>query len=383
MDQLAYEKIKRNQQRIILSSQPFFGVMLGYLKLIEVPEGDASYGQPIDTMATNGDVLLYSAKFVNGLPDKELQGVLVHEVLHNCFEHHLRRRDRNAQKWNIAADYVINIVVKDAGFELPENGYLDYSYRDMTTEEVYAKLPDGEGGGQGFGEVFDGAKSHDTTEIDRLSQENKIRITGAAAMNRGKAAGSMPSSLQRLINDLLEPKVDWASQFRNMVTSMVRHDYSFSRPNRRFIHQGIYLPGKVADAVGHVAVAVDTSGSINNEILDIFGAEIRAILDEGVVEKVTVIWADAKVQHVQTFETGDELVLEPKGGGGTAFSDTFNWIEQNLEDVDMVVYLTDLEVHDFGEAPDCPVVWTVYGTRQRFAELAPNAPFGTCLHIEP
>lgn len=394
MDQEAFNKIERNKLRLILTSQPFFGCLLGYLKLIEVPEGETYHGHPVPTMATNGRVLLYSAKFVNELPDKQLQGVLVHEVLHNAFEHHIRRQERDAKKWNYAGDYVINIVVKEAGLELPDWVLYNQAYAGMTTEEVYNALPPGGGGGNsnspggdvdpgGCGGTFDGADAHDNVGLRELEAENKIRIAGAAAMAKGRMAGNMPASLQRLIDELTEPKVDWAAQFRNLVTSITRPDYSFTRPNRSYMHQRLYMPGYIPNAVGHIVVAIDTSGSINDEILQAFGSEVKGMFDEAIIDKITLIWADARVQHTQVFESGDELVFEPKGGGGTAFSDTFKWIEENTEDVAMTVYLTDLCVSDFGEEPEHPVVWAVYGTREDYRHLAPKAPFGDCVHVDP
>lgn len=389
MDHLAFDKIERNKLRLILTSQPFFGCLLGYLKLIEVPEGELYHGHKVNTMCTNGKVLAYSAKFVMSLPDKELQFVLVHEVLHNAFEHHIRRRERNPKKWNIATDYVINLVVsKIPNMEMPKIGLINPAYEGMDAEEVYSLLPPGEDGDDGedpggCGGTFDGASPHDQVALDELSAENKIRIAGAAAMARGRMQGNLPAELQRLIDELMEPKVDWAAQFRNLVTSLTRPDYSFSKPNKRFMHQGLYLPGYVPNAVGHIVVAIDTSGSINDEILNAFASEVKGMFDEAIIDKITLIWADAAVQHTQVFENGDELVFEPKGGGGTAFSDTFRWIEENTEDVAMTIYLTDLYVSDFGAEPDHPVVWAVYGTRGEFDRLAPTAPFGDCIHVDP
>lgn len=384
MDQSAFDKIKRNMMRLMLNEQPFFGVLLGHLKFIEIPHGQIVQGMPFETMATDGVSLYYSAPFVHAQNDKKLQGVLVHEVLHIAFEHNLRRKDRDHVKWNIACDFVINLVVLEAGMELPDGGCIDNQYASMTSEEVYNRLPDMPPGGSfGFGGVLDGAPMHDEAKIAEMQAENKIRLAGAAAV--AKKAGKLPDSLRRLIDELTEPKVDWAAQFRNLVTSLTKPDYSFSRPNRRYMHSGLYLPGYVPDAVGHVAVAIDTSGSIwgDPKILTAFASEVKAMFDEALIEKITVIWADAEVQHHQIFENGDELIFEPKGGGGTAFSDTFRWIDENCEDVAMTVYLTDLYVSDFGEEPAHPVVWAVYGTKDEFKRLSPNVPFGDCIYVDP
>jgi hypothetical protein len=40
-------------------------------------------------------------------------------------------------------------------------------------------------------------------------------------------------------------------------------DYSWTRPNRRHVWTGLYLPGIVCEGVGEICIAVDCSGSIN------------------------------------------------------------------------------------------------------------------------
>ena len=134
-----------------------------------------------------------------------------------------------------------------------------------------------------------------------------------------------------------------------------------------------------SDGVSHIVIAVDTSGSISNEILRDFAAEVNGAFQEGAVDRLTVIYADARVARVEEFETGDELILRPAGGGGTAFSDTFRMVSGNYADARAVIYLTDMHVYDFGEAPQMPVLWGVYGRTKDFGLLSP--PFGELINI--
>jgi predicted metal-dependent peptidase len=73
---------------------------------------------------------------------------------------------------------------------------------------------------------------------------------------------------------------------------------------------------------------------------------------------VHLLWADAEVAGVQTFERGDPVVCTPKGGGGTDFRPVFNWVEAHEdEDIACVIYLTDMYGTFPKEAPAMPVLW--------------------------
>lgn len=192
-------------------------------------------------------------------------------------------------------------------------------------------------------------------------------------------AGKLPAGVQRIIDELLMPKVDWRAVLRRFIDESSTRDFSWAKPNRRLLPLGLVTPGTIADGVSHIVIAVDTSGSIDDEILRDFAAEINGAFGEGAVDRLTVIYADAAVNHVEEFETGDELVLHPKGGGGTAFSDTFRLINAEYPDAKATIYLTDLYVGDFGDEPPHPVLWGVYGRNRDFGSL--SVPFGECINI--
>src|SRR5690606_16425701 len=119
--------------------------------------------------------------------------------------------------------------------------------------------------------------------------------------------------------DLERPRVPWEQILRRFIDESLVKTYSWMRPNKRFLHTGLVLPGYVSDSVSHIVSVMDTSGSITDKLVEQYAAEKRALLDEGLADKLTVIYADTKVQNVQTFERGDVVQLDPKGGGGTNF----------------------------------------------------------------
>jgi predicted metal-dependent peptidase len=370
-------------QTTLLWDFPFFGVLFTGMECIERDD--------IPTMATDGVNLFYNTDFMNSLSKAELVFVLAHEVLHVAFEHHLRRKERHPVIWNIACDYVINLELSTVtGIKMPKGGLLDKQYEGMGAEEVYrliyedlkkkAEAMSADSGG--CGGVMDAADVS-AAGIEAQRADIQTRIRQAANVARAAKAGTMPASMERLLKRLTEAVVDWRAILRQFIDESSSKDYSWSKPNRRYLGQNYILPGLVADGISHLVVAVDTSGSINGEILNAFASEIDGAFGDGSIDKVTVIYADAKVAKVEEYERGDDLRLIPAGGGGTDFADTLRWIDDNASDASAIIYFTDLETCDFGKEPSAPVLWGFWGNAQRCEQLSAKVPFGRTIHIKP
>lgn len=370
-------------QTSLLWDSPFFGVLLLQLRKV-----DATDDPRIDTMATDGRHLYYDSTFVDRLKKDELVFVLAHEVMHNALEHHIRRQSRSHRLFNIACDYAINgeLVGCKVG-KMPAGGLIDPRFTGLGAEEIYRILQDenpgsGDADGSdpgGCGAVLDGCAPHDEAAKAELRAEIQTQIRQAAMTAKAAQAGALPAAVQRIIEELLTPKVDWRAVLRRFIDESSHRDFSWARPNRRLIPHGLHVPSTISDGVSHIVIAVDTSGSIDNDILRDFAAEVNGAFGEGAVDRLTVIYADAAVAHIEEFETGDELVLHPAGGGGTAFADTFETITQRFPEARAAIYLTDLYVWEFGEEPAMPVLWGVYGRTKDFGSLTP--PFGELINI--
>lgn len=408
-------KAMQEARSLLLINHRFFGTLLMYLKLVEVD--DPAF---VDTMATDGINIYYHPPFVFELSEHEIVGVLAHEMFHCIYKHHLRLGNRDPRRWNIAADYVINLELVNMGFKLPKCALLDAQYANMSVEEVYNLLPNttqeqnqsksqggsgagnnkpnGNKSGQGksqdensgdgqnksndpgrMGGVISPASPSDKNTLEKETARWDV-LTRQAVSIASKEAGKVPGFLERVVKELNKPKVPWPVVLRPYVENSTKKTDTWSKPNRKFIGSGIYLPGKVSDAVEHGVIVLDTSGSITDELLTSYLSEMTAFLDDGLFDKLTVICADAEVRNVQTFEAGDILDVKPKGGGGTNFRPTFEYIEK-LDDVSLVIYFTDMLTLDFGKQPDCPVVWTVYGTETAFDRRTKSVPFGDAIHV--
>jgi len=172
----------------------------------------------------------------------------------------------------------------------------------------------------------------------------------------------------RFAKEASESRVDWRSVMRRWAQQLARADYSWKLPSTRHIARGLYLPSLRSEAMGALVVAVDTSGSIDDVMLSQNAVEIRAIADELQPERITVIYADADVLSVETFERGEHFELHPLGGGGTDHRPVFEYIAQMEEQPVGVVCLTDLATYFPEQAPDVEVLWC--------SPTPGHAPFG-------
>lgn len=344
------------RSKLVLDN-PFFGTLCLRLTPKETDQ--------LPTGATDGVSLLYNPKWFEKLKPLERVGFLAHEVMHVVLMHHIRRQERHAEKWNVAADYAINNHLIVNGFILPEGGLVDDQYADMSTEHIYNLLPEPP---QGFGMLLasadcGGVLDHPDLQNGQATAENisaiesQLTVAINQAAEAAKAQGKLPAGLESIIDDINTPKVDWRAVLGRFLRANSKSDFSWQRPNRRFIGSGLYLPSMYNPALEQIAVAVDTSGSISDEELQQFTSETSCILRELNPEVIHFIQCDAEVHACDEY-TRESLPLKVnyKGRGGTAFEPVIDYINEKLPNISALVYLTDL-MGSFGNEPSYPVLW--------------------------
>lgn len=361
---------------MLLNSQPFFASLVMRMEVREATNKDPE----CPVVYTDGARIIYNSEVFAAMPEPERAGVLAHEVMHCALLHHLRREGRDPERWNIATDYAINIVLHDAGMKLPQGGLLDAQYRGMTAEEIYNKLPEQPSDQQkqqsaATGTVGDGANA-DGTEGDKDAEERRWQQTLAEAAQAAKMSGNLPASLELFVNGQLAPKVRWAEALSRFMTERSPDDYSWQRPNRRFIGGGLFMPSRQSnDTLGEIVVAIDTSGSMTQELLERVTAELNDIKQAARPTKLHVIYCDSDIQHVDTFDMHDDIELALRGGGGTSFQPVFDWIEEHEINPRCLVYFTD-GYASFPEQPHSyPVMWAIIDSSE-------TPPWGEILHID-
>jgi predicted metal-dependent peptidase len=129
------EALQRARIRLALS-RPFLASAVLRLPLVAVDNGDWC-----PTAATDGYHVFYNPEWIGRLDAGSLRGLLAHEVLHVVFAHGERRQHRDHKRWNIACDHAINLLLLEQGFRLPRDGFADLSFRGLSAEQIYQRLP--------------------------------------------------------------------------------------------------------------------------------------------------------------------------------------------------------------------------------------------------
>ena len=317
----------------------------------------------IRTAMTNGKEIRYNPRFMDSMGDEERKFVVAHECFHPMLEHNFRRGERQHKRWNKAGDYVINQLLTDEGIgKMPQFGLLNpqlYKAGNGSTDGIYNLLPDepDDGSGGDGTEAMDDCADGGGSPAEQAQQAAEWKVRVAQAAQAAKMMGKMSAGLERLVGEVLTPKVDWRDVLRKFVEKCRSDQRSFARPNRRFLSQGLYLPSISGEALGEIAIAVDCSGSIDDKVLAQFAGEINAIKEDGNPTCIHVVYFDSEVSHYEKYERDDTLDIKAHGGGGTAFSPVFQYFaEHDIEPV-ACIFLTDLCCDDFGDVPQYPVLW--------------------------
>jgi predicted metal-dependent peptidase len=386
MNTLPPDPVVEKQVSKIVLEAPFFATLLLYLK--------RQYTKAIPTMATDGENLLINPDFAATLTPQEVRGVLIHEVLHCAFGHMWRRGDRDPMKANMAMDYAINLIIEDyikaenASLALPQGCLLDQKYRDMAWERIYNLLPadppkgNGKGKGKGQGQPGSGnpmdgdviyqAASKEQAEAKEAQWKNRM----AQAAQSARMQGHLPGCVERLVGEILAPKLPWKQLLRQFLTEKIKGDYDWMKPDRRFMPMDLYIPDfGDEETAGEFVLVVDTSGSIGDAEINEFAAEINSIHRDVRPSKTHVLYCDTQIAHVDVFSPDDDIKINPHGGGGTDFSAPYQWIKDNQVPVKALVYFTDLYGTFPTETPPYPVIWACY------SDIS-TAPFGEVINVK-
>jgi predicted metal-dependent peptidase len=366
------DKLTKAKAKAIMTA-PFFASLICRMPVIE----DDTINPP--TMCTNGQYIKYHPKFVSEISVDEVLFVLCHEVMHGALQHMFRRGQRHPVVWNIAADYVINdLLIKEGIGSMPQLALHDPNKVQAgggTTDGVYNIIyqeMDGGGNGKGPGlpDQWDNCEDAQGSEAEKAQAEAEWKVAVQQAANAAKMCGKLGGSLERFVSEALRPKVDWKSVLRRFVSTRAKVDRSYARPRRRFLADGLYLPGLTGEMLGEIVLAVDCSGSISGKEIDEFAAELIAIKQDMHPSRMHVLYFHDGIAKHDIFEREDELVIAPNGTGGTAFSPIFaHLVEKGIEPACTVV-LTDLCCNDFGDDPGHPVLWcSTHGTKAPFGEV--------------
>ena len=359
--QKAYDKAK-----IGLMTKPdttFFTTIVFSLKLI--------WDWDISTAATDGSAIRINPDFFMSLSPDERIFLMVHEAMHVALLHMIRLGERSHKKWNIACDHYINLLLLERGFKMPRNGLADPKYKGLSSDEIYALLPD--------------TPPNDDFQMDLeppkdppkdLTHEVEDILIRAALQSKiqSDAPGTIPGDIEIFLNKLLNPKLPWQQILRKYIQNLTKHDYSWRKPNRRFLPQ-YYLPSMHSEKLMDIAIAVDASGSVSDDDFKVFVSETHGILKMMKPDKITLIQFDRNIKSVDSISNIRDLMnVKFIGRGGTSIEPVMNWADKHKPK--LLLVFTDGEFNFYNTDYKTNTVFLIHNN-PRF-----KSPYGKVIHYE-
>lgn len=422
------DKLVAARTKLILD-KPFLGALVLRLPL------QAANPAWCPTTGTDARKFYYNPEYIQELRSEETQFVLAHEALHCALSHFARRQHRVKHRWDLACDYAINPILLEDGLTSPPGMIMLKEYVGMSAEEIYPLIDDndmtetldqhlydkednpaeggqdssenpldnrdkqeqppenqrepetntnpqqgegsqGKGQQQEFDEQAAGGEAPppplNQQEAEELSIQWQQRMAGAA--QQAQQAGKLSGVMKRLVEELLQPRLPWRNLLAHYMTAVARDDYSYMRPSSRRGNPAIFPTLKSQQI--NAAIALDVSGSVSDRELQDCLSEINAIKGQ-VRATVTLLACDSTIVEgfPVRFEPWEEATLPHKmpGGGTTDFRPVFEWLQQQDQAPDILVYFTDAQGYFPQIPPNFPVIWLVKGRSQ--------VPWGTRVQL--
>lgn len=378
------------------------------------------FDDSVEIAKTQGREVSISPAFFSSISENEQFSYLLHQILHLVLLHPSRGVGRNETIWNIAADIVINhIIAKSTPWPRPPKTAWDNRFPDHSVEYVYAALikqvaeqsstcllqamP--QSGGQesassgqnqaenpdaqdkAYSELTKFYDSHADVYTSRSEtfsrEEHEDTRYWRQTMRKAnqlhphvKIRGDVPLGSIREFKIVSKGQLDWRHLLWRYATDK-RNDYS--EFDHRHIYRGIYTEFLLNYGI-RVAVGIDTSGSVSQEILGVFIKEMLAISACHPETELILYYIDAEISGPYQFHKAVKEIPPPVGGGGTSFVPFFNQLKKEEAEnavFDVIIYFTD----GYGKFPtnalNVPVLWVV----PEDGEDEEKFPFGQVIYI--
>ncbi|QOY52410.1 vWA domain-containing protein [Candidatus Sulfurimonas baltica] len=387
---MSIEKKISQAKAKLLVDYPLFGTIASKLEL--------SINDDIQSFKSNGVKLEYNSDFFQGLELSEMEFVFANGAMHASLAHESRKNGRSGWLWQLATDYAVNDMLVENGLERPHEAHYSKRFSGLYAEEIYAELKadilrEDEGLEYEADDVNDinsdesskssevngpleSSLSNDSAEEaqnETIQAEQLFEEFAKATLEAEIKNGEIPAAIDRFFNLTCKSKIDWRDELKAALDRFHKDDYTLLPPNKKFLHVGIYLPSCISQRF-KLVVAVDSSGSIDEKLLNEFLSELNFLMNTIQNYEIELLVCDDKIQSHKTFYSGDILEADLKGGGATDFRAVFEFIQNELEDTKLLLYFTDLD----GIFPHVAPFYDVKWISQKVTEV----PFGEVILLE-
>ena len=380
-----YDEVVKHSKKLMFD-ETFYGLMLIGL--------NKELSNQIETACVSRDTintkLMVNPEFWATLDEQTKTGVLKHELLHIAFFHLLNLDsfpDRNLH--NVAADLEINQYIQDAykgekweGLEIHKAPFAELNLEPKQgTKYYYSKLqeeiqnnPEGELAQfmedmdpmHELWKQFDGLSEAEKKLVAKQIYHQLKEIANQIEKNRGTIPGELKDYVLSLF-ETVEATLDWKAYLRrfNGMSQKILTKKTRRKPSRRYPSN----PALKVKPKKRTLVAIDTSGSVNNDELLEFFNEIYHMFKTGT--EITVVECDAQIQREYEYK-GKLEEIKVSGRGGTDFEPVMIYLKEHQNKFQNLIYFTDGECGVPETKPMKPILW-VHSSHSKINEELPGA----------
>ena len=368
------QKISQAKAKLLVE-YPSFGTLASRLRLVK--------NEDIQAFKSDGIKLEYNPDFFERIELEEMAFVFANGAMHASLAHERRKNNRSGWLWQMATDLAINDMLTQNGLMRPDEAQYRKRFCGMYAEQIYAELQDdilrSEEDLEYEADDAEDVQKDQKEELEEESlqeeilQEQLFAEQALAHLMSEATRGDLPQSMERFFTFEIQGKINWRDALKVALDRYFRDDFVLMPPSKKLLSLGIYLPSSISQTF-RLVIAVDSSGSVDEELLSSFLSEISFLMAMVQNYQIDLLVCDDKIHSHQTFLSGDLLECTLIGGGGTNYKPVFEFIDQELEDVKLLLYFTDLEGIFPKEDPRYEVKWVTPKEGQ--------IPFGELLVLE-
>lgn len=419
MSDFNVEKIKQK----VLVRYPLFGSITSNVNLIITND--------IEIAATDGYNVYFNPNAMSGYTVDEQIFIFAHEICHIALDHINRRKNRDQKLWNRATDAAINANLEQDGMIMPSNAVKIVDAISKDADEIYEQLLKEKNKRQENGipepEYENGFDNHDVwdrqpsnSQTKSTDKETKRNIFKRIFKNRkddsnsaldeatkkkkhvdeqSKKLSSNPKTIfeknknlrNKNINDMIQKisnngfgtnvksvqsEINLGSvgtqksilDLRSFLGSSVSYEVDWSYRDAE-LSDGIIKPGLEIVPILEVEILLDTSGSVNDELLRCFLRECKNILRDS---QLKVGCFDTKFYGFNKIRTESDIDnMTFVGRGGTNFNAAVNAFSNRGE---TKIIFTDGDAEMPSKAIDA--IWVVFGNKKI------NPPGGSVIYVD-
>lgn len=373
---------------------PFFLIPLGHCEWIE---GNPEVTKTMQIASTvkqgKPEINLYiNTEWVKAVPDDEIFGILSNQILHSLLRHHERGGGKQEKEWAQATDMAINATLQQSSIKLPPSAVMPpRDHFEDPAEDLYSLLyeeqieppkgydkdkatqgctpkPKSDGSEPGNNQQRDDSEPDEGEGEGEGDSDGEGEGEGQGNGNQDRAWGEMVAQAQahsrgtgtaKVLARLFKAKpikTLWERLLKKVANRAQakggRDTQSFAKVNRRSGGGDIIFPGWQSTSPS-IAVLIDTSGSVSDEMLRASLTSVKNIAKTTTV-RIFLALHDGVCYFsgwIAPETTVEQLSALCTARGGTDPKGAFEALAKARGRFDAAVYLTDGEVGTYPEKP--------------------------------